>query len=125
MTFNRPLDGYRRPSLSCRVLKAANGVRGTHAYGLPSLRTVATFALRRTLYVQGAASSSEWTRAKDDAQWKQAAVLLERLDLEADELDSCLAQAFGWGTQKYWKNEKHQEMPDPLQVMALSDADGR
>ena len=124
MTFNRPLDGYSRPSTTCRVPKAANGVRDTHVCGRLPQRTATTFAWRRALYVQRAASSSEWASAKDDAQWKKAVVLLERLDLEADELDSCLAQAFGWGTQKYWRNEKHQEMPDPAQVMAL-ETNGR
>lgn len=54
--------------------------------------------------------------AKETAQWKEAVSHVKRLGMGDADADRCISQAFRWGTQKYWRNQKLNETPDPDMV---------
>jgi len=53
---------------------------------------------------------------KRTAAWNAAVDQVKQLGVGDVNADRCLSQAFGWGTQKYWRNEKLNETPDPAVV---------
>lgn len=58
--------------------------------------------------------------AADQETWQQSRALLEqRLGLSAEESDLILADAFGWGSQSYWRQQKVQEPPSREQVQQV------
>ena len=64
--------------------------------------------------------------AAEQDGWRQSRELLvARLGLSHDEADSTLQEAFGWGSQAYWRQTKVQEPPSAEQVAQVRACGGR
>lgn len=75
--------------------------------------------LQKALCLGTDVPNKEMESAKLSAEWRDAVSCVRRLGVGDVDADRCIAQAFGWGTQKYWQKEKINQTPDPATVSPL------
>jgi hypothetical protein len=89
--------------------------RRTHRQRSANARlAVAAAAQTKPLTAEAAAAAASLD------SWRQSRALLEqRLGFAAEEADKVVSDAFGWGPQAYWRQQKVQEPPSETQVQQV------
>jgi hypothetical protein len=73
--------------------------------------------LRRTGW-RAAATPAETLKGDELTAWAASvAVLAEMSGLDAEQAETALTRAYGWGSQLYWRQEIQNQVPDPAKIM--------
>lgn len=58
----------------------------------------------------------ETLKGDDLQKWNTCVGMVEKLGIESDQAQDIVSRAFGWGSQAYWRKEKVNEVPEPVEV---------
>jgi len=58
----------------------------------------------------------ETLKGDDLQKWNTCVGMVEKLGIESDQAQDIVSRAFGWGSQAYWRKEKVNEVPEPVEM---------